>query len=123
MRPMKLRTQLLLLTLGTLLPVVVFAAIAGYMLLVDLPPTASLDTIETVWLMGAGIVAAVVLALLLAVALARKIAVPTAWIAGAAKSLVSGARTAPPARIGVLELAEAAEALGKAAAAVHSRES
>ena len=48
MRPLKLRTHLLLLVLGTLFPIVVFAAIAGWMLLVDLPQAAPVDTTGTV---------------------------------------------------------------------------
>ncbi|HEX6692443.1 MAG TPA: hybrid sensor histidine kinase/response regulator [Burkholderiales bacterium] len=119
---MKLRSHLLLLTLGTLLPVVVFVAVAGWLLLVDLPPDSALDVTGTVGLIGAGVVAAVVLALLLAVALARKIAQPITALAAMAKALVSGARAAPPGEIRIRELAEAADALGKAAAAVHSRE-
>src|SRR4029077_17427846 len=109
MRPMKLRSQLLLLTLGALLPVVLFAAVGGWLLIAGLSDSV-LTARETVWLMGAGIAAAVILALLLAAPLAPKIATPVAWVAGAAKALVSGARTPPPAKIRVLELAEAADA-------------
>src|SRR5262245_51126307 len=101
MRPLKLRTHLLLLTLGTLLPIVVFAAIAGWMLLVDLPASAAIDTTGTVWLMGAGIAAAVILALLLAMALARKISTPTVALAANAKALVSGGKVVAPGRIGI----------------------
>jgi signal transduction histidine kinase/ActR/RegA family two-component response regulator len=121
MRPMKLRSHLLLLTLGTLLPVVVFAAIAGWLLLVD-PPAAVLDMTETVWLMSAGVAAAVALALLLAAALARKIAAPIVLLAAANRALVSGGKIEMPESIGIREIAEASEALGKAAAAVRSRE-
>ena len=60
MRPLRLRSHLLLLTLGTLLPVVVFAAIAAWLLLVDLPPSSALDLTATVWLIGAGVAAATV---------------------------------------------------------------
>jgi len=122
MRPMKLRSHLVLLTLGTLFPVVAFAVVAGWMLLVDLPPSSALDVTETVWLMGAGIAAAVVLALLLAAALARKIAAPIVSLAAATRALVSGGKIEMPGRIGIREIAEATEALGKAAAAVRSRE-
>jgi len=121
MRPMKLRSHLLLLTLGTLLPVVVFAAIAGWMLLAD-PPASVLGTNETVWLMGAGVAAAITLAFLLAVALARKIAAPILSLAAATRALVSGGKIEMPGRIGIREIAEASEALGRAAAAVRSRE-
>ena len=122
MRPMKVRSQLLLLTLVALLPVVLFAAVGAWLLIAGLSDSV-LTARETVWLMGAGVAAAVILALLLAAALARKIAAPVAWIAAASKALLSGGRTAAPVNIRVLELAEAADALGKAAAAVHSRES
>ena len=121
MRPMKLRSHLLLLTLGTLLPIVVFAAIAGWMLLAGLESSA-LGAAETVWLMGAGVVAAIALALLLATALARKIASPITSLAAAAKALVSGSSVEPPREVRIREIAEAAEALGKAASAVRSRE-
>jgi signal transduction histidine kinase/ActR/RegA family two-component response regulator len=121
MRPMKLRSHLLLLTLGTLLPIVVFAAIAGWMLLVGLQDS-SLDATETVWLMGAGVAAGIALALLLAAALARKIASPITSLAAATKALVSGARFELPRAVRIREIAEAAEALDKAAAAVRSRE-
>jgi signal transduction histidine kinase/ActR/RegA family two-component response regulator len=121
MRPMKLRSHLLLLTLGTLLPIVVFAAIAGWMLLAGLQESV-LNTAETVWLMGAGVVAAVALALLLAAALARKIASPITSLAAATKALVSGASVELPRDVRIREIAEAAEALGKAASAVRSRE-
>jgi signal transduction histidine kinase/ActR/RegA family two-component response regulator len=121
MRPMKLRSHLLLLTLGTLLPIVVFAAIAGWMLLAGLQESA-LGAAETVWLMGAGVAAAIALALLLATALARKIASPITSLAAATKALVSGASVEPPRAVRIREIAEAAEALGKAASAVRSRE-
>jgi signal transduction histidine kinase/CheY-like chemotaxis protein len=122
MRPMKLRSHLLLLTLGTLLPIVVFAALAGWMLLVGLPGSA-LSTQDTVWLLGAGVAAAIALALLLATSLARKIASPITSLAAATKALVGGAKVETPERIGIREIAEAAEALGKATNAVRSRES
>jgi signal transduction histidine kinase/CheY-like chemotaxis protein len=121
MRPMKLRSHLLLLTLGTLLPVVVFAAIAGWMLLAGLSESA-LSADETVWLMGAGVAAAIVLALLLASALARKIAAPITALAAANKALVSGAKVDAPRNTGIREIAEAAAALDQAASAVRSRE-
>ncbi len=121
MRPMKLRSHLLLLTLGTLLPIVVFAALAGWMLLAG-PHDSVLNTAETVWLMGAGVVAAIALALLLATALARKIASPITSLAAATKALVSGASVEPPRKVRIREIAEAAEALDKAASAVRSRE-
>src|SRR5688572_20257558 len=110
MRPMKLRSHLLLLTLGTLLPIVIFAAIAGWMLLAGLQESV-LNTAETVWLMGAGVVAAVALALLLASALARKIASPITSLAAATKALVSGASVEAPRAVRIREIAEAAEAL------------
>jgi signal transduction histidine kinase len=121
MRPMKLRSHLLLLTLGTLLPVVVFAAIAGWMLLAD-PPESVLGTTETVWLMAAGVAAAIGLALLLAIALARKIAAPIVLLAAAMRALVSGGKIEMPGRINIREIGEATDSLGKAAAAVRSRE-
>ena len=122
MRPLKLRTHLLLLVLGTLFPIVVFAAIAGWMLLVDLPQAAPVDTTGTVSLMAAGIAAAVALAILLAAALARKLTTPIQALAENAKALLSGGKVVPPGRIGIRELLEAAEALDKATAAIRSRE-
>src|SRR5688572_25012210 len=95
MRPMKLRSHLLLLTLGTLLPIVVFAVLAGWMLLAGLQGS-SLNAAETVWLMGLGVAAAIALALLLAMALARKIASPITSLSAATKALVSGASVEPP---------------------------
>src|SRR5262245_33126822 len=121
MRPMKLRSHLLLLTLVALFPVVLFAAVGGWLLIVGLSDSV-LSAPETVWLMGTGVAAAVVLALLLAAALARKIRAPIAALAANAKALVSGGKVVPPGRVGIRELAEAAEALDKAAAAVRSRE-
>ena len=54
MRPMKLRSHLLLLTLGSLLPIVVFTIVAGWMLLMGLSGS-SLSIEQTLWLMGAGV--------------------------------------------------------------------
>jgi signal transduction histidine kinase len=121
MRPLSLRAHLLLLTLGTLLPVVVFAGIAGWMLLAGLPASV-LGTEDTVWLMAAGVGAAIALSVLLALALARRIAAPLVALAAGARALVSGARAEMPAHAGIREIAEAADALGHAAAAVRSRE-
>ena len=122
MRPLKLRTHLLLLTLGMLLPIVVFAAIAGWLLLVDLPPSSALNITGTVWLIGAGIAAAMILALLLAAAFARRVAGPISGLAATANALVTGGKIEPHGRIRVRELADAAVALDKAGAAVRSRE-
>src|SRR6185369_16513699 len=121
MRPLSLRAHLLLLTLGTLLPVVVFAGIAGWMLLAGLPAS-PMSTEDTVRLMAAGVGAGIALALLLALALARRIAAPLLALAAGARALVSGARTEMPGHAGIREIAEAADALGQAAAAVRSRE-
>ena len=59
----------------------------------------------------------------LAAALARKIASPALALAAAHKALLSGGKVDLPANVRIRELAEASDALGKAAAAVRSRES
>src|SRR4051812_26917141 len=121
MRPMKLRSHLVLLTLGTLLPIVVFTGVAGWMLLAGLSKS-SLSLDQTLWLMGAGVAAAIVLALLLATALARKIAMPIVSFAAGMRALVGGGRIDMPRGVAIRELAEATDELAKAAAAVRSRE-
>jgi signal transduction histidine kinase/CheY-like chemotaxis protein len=121
MRPMKLRSHLVLLTLGTLLPIVVFTIVAGWMLLEGLSES-SLSVAQTLWLMGAGVAAAIVLALLLATALARKIAVPIVSFAAGMRALVSGGKIDMPGAVAIREIGEATNELAKAAAAVRSRE-
>lgn len=121
MRPMKLRSHLLLLTLGTLLPILVFTLVAGWMLLMGLSGS-SLSIEQTLWLMGAGVAAAIVLALLLASALAHKITAPIVSFAAGMRALVSGGRIDMPQSIAIREIGEATNELAKAAAAVRSRE-
>ena len=103
MRPMKARSQL-----------VVFA-LANFALLVA---AAWLLAVEGPWILAA----ALVLQILLAVALARRIARSAEAFGPIARALMSGAKAPAPEAIRVAELASAAEQLTSAANAVLARE-
>jgi signal transduction histidine kinase/CheY-like chemotaxis protein len=108
MRPMKLRTHLLLLSLGTVLPLLIaaFAALEH-----ELP-----------WLVLLAIGGTLVFAVLLPLSLARRITGALEAFAAMAKTLAGGAAPVPPATPVVREIAEAGDALAGAAQAVRSRE-
>lgn len=108
MRPMKLRSHLLLLSLGMVSPLMIAAAAA---IEHELP-----------WLVLVALCGTLVFAVLLPIALARRITEPLAVIGAMAKAMAGGAPGEPPARARVREIAEAGEALAAAAQAVRARE-
>ncbi len=118
MRPMRLRTHLLLLALGSLLPLVVLAAAAGWILATG----AQVITHDTLWLLAFGSFGALGLSALLALKLARRISGPLAWVAATAKGLTGNAPVEMPAGIRVHEIAEASRALVEAVNASRARE-
>ncbi len=118
MRPMKLRTHLLLLTLGSLSPLVILAAAAGWMLFTGAPVLAQ----DAVALIAAGGLIAVVVSALLSLKLARRISEPLGWVTATAKALTTSTPVATPGAIPVLEIEEASRALIEAVNATRARE-
>lgn len=118
MRPMKVRTHLLLLALGSLLPLVILAAASGWILAPQAPPVSQ----QTLWLLAFGGLGAVALSAALAVNLARRISGPLAWVAASAKALTGSAPVEMPDSIRVREIAEAGRALVEAVNASRARE-
>jgi signal transduction histidine kinase/CheY-like chemotaxis protein len=119
MRPMKVRTHLLLLTLGSLLPLVVLAAAAGWMLATGAPVLAQ----EMIVLIVVGTLGAIALSALLSIQLARRISGTLAWVAATVKALrTSDPVERPAAAIRVREIDEASRALAEAVQAARSRE-
>ncbi len=108
MRPMKLRSYLLLLTLGTVAPLLI-VALAG----VDhaIP-----------WLVLLAVGGTLLFAVLLPLSLAQRLTRSLEALAGMAKSLAAGAQPEPPAKLRVREIAEVAEVLAASARAVRLRE-
>ena len=116
---MKLRSHLLLLTLGTILPLLVFAFIA----LGDVPTAPMPTGLGTPAItMTAGFIVALIAALILAAALGQRIARPISALAAAARALAAGKRPELPDGGGVDELREVSQALADAATAVRARE-
>lgn len=118
MRPMKVRTHLLLLNLGSLVPLVVLAAAAGWMLATGTPVVAE----HTVALIALATLGAVALSALLSIKLARRISEPLAWVTAAVKALTSSASVELPGAIQVREIEEASRALADAINAARARE-
>ena len=118
MRPMKLRSQLVLLTLGNLFLLLAFAGAAGW---VAAQGGFALST-ETAWLMALCLLGAVALQLLPALALAKRIARSTAPLDSIAKALMTGAKAEMPPKIRVAELAGACDKLVHAVNAVQARD-
>jgi hypothetical protein len=110
MRPMKVRTHLLLLNLGSLVPLVVLAGAAGWMLATGTPVLAE----QTVALIALATLGAVALSALLSIKLARRISEPLAWVTAAVKALTSSASVEMPGAIQVREIEEASRALADA---------
>src|SRR5688572_33496549 len=101
MRPMKVRSQLVLLVVGNLLVLLALSGAAAWMAGAIPPAT------ETLWLIGLGLVAALLSQLLLTLALAKRISGSTAAFDPIAKALLTGAKAEMSATICVAELAEA----------------
>lgn len=119
MRPMRVRTHLLLLTLGSLLPLVVLAAAAGWMLATGAPVLAQ----EMIALIAVGTLGAVALSALLSIQLARRISGPLAWVTTTVKALrTNDPVDRPAAAIRVREIDEASRALAEAVQAARARE-
>jgi signal transduction histidine kinase/ActR/RegA family two-component response regulator len=118
MRPMKLRSHLLLLSLGAVLPLIVVAAAAGWVFATG----ARVNEAEMAWLIVFGACGTLCFAVLLPVALARRVNEPLAALAGMAKALSTGTPAEPPEQLRVREIAETSEALAAAAHAVRARE-
>ena len=116
MRPMKVRSQLVLLVVGNLLIVLALSGAAAWM--AGAIPTGT----EALRLILLGIVAALLSQLLLTFALARRISRSTAVFDPIAKALLTGAKTEMPQTIRVAEIAEACAKLVHAANAVHGRD-
>lgn len=108
MRPMKLRSHLLLLTLGTVLPLLIVALAA--------------TDYEIPWLVVLAVGGTLCFAVLLPMSLAARLARSFDVLTDMAKSVSAGAAAEPPARLHVQEIAEVGEALAAAAQAVRSRE-
>jgi signal transduction histidine kinase/ActR/RegA family two-component response regulator len=118
MRPMKLRSQLVLLTLGNLFLLLAFAGAAGW---VAAQGGFALSS-ETAWLMALCLLGAIALQLLPALALAKRIARATAPLDSIAKALMTGAKAEMPPKIRVAELAGACDKLVHAVNAVQARD-
>ncbi len=118
MRPMKLRSHLLLLTLGTVFPLVVVAVAAGWFFATGTPVNAD----DMTWLIVLGVVGTLCFAFLLPIALAQRVAVPLADLGGMARALAAGAPAEPLAEPRVHEIGEVAEVIAAAAQTVRSRE-
>lgn len=118
MRPMKIRSVLLLLTLGTLVPLVLLAAAAAWIIGNETAPMPG----QTAWFLGTGIAAACTLSILLTLRLARALSGPLASLAALARSLSSEPKGAPPAPVRIAEIAEAREALTAAGQITRARE-
>ena len=127
MRPMKLRSHLLLLSLGTVLPLLVVALAAGWVF----ASGATVNEEEMAWLIVLGVFGTLCFAALLPLVLADRIAAPLASLGAMARSLAAGASAEPtspgmpapaPAQPRVREIAEVGELLAAAAQAVRSRE-
>ena len=116
MRPLKVRSQLVLLVVGNLLILLALSGAAAWMAGVILPAT------EALWPMLLGIVATLLSQLLLTLAIAKRISGSTAVFDPIAKALLTGARTEMPGTIRVAEIAEACDKLVHAANAVHGRD-
>ena len=118
MRPMKLRSHLLLLTLGTVFPLVVVAAAAWWTFFAGVPMSRD----DMVWLIIVAVAGTLTLAALLPIALAQRVSRPLAELGGMAKALAAGATTEPLAAPRVREIGEVAEVISAASQAVRSRE-
>ncbi len=127
MRPMKLRSHLLLLGLGTVLPLVVVAAAAGWVFATGTPVNEG----EMAWLIVLGLFGTLCFAVLLPIVLAERIGAPLAALGGMAKAIATGAPSdtttgmraaGEPPRPGVREIAEVGEVLAASAQAVRLRE-
>jgi signal transduction histidine kinase/CheY-like chemotaxis protein len=127
MRPMKLRSHLLLLSLGTVLPLLVVAIAAGWVF----ASGAAVNEEEMAWLIVLGVFGTSCFAALLPLVLADRIGAPLASLGAMARSLAAGASAEPtspgmpapvPAKPRVREIEEVGELLAAAAQAVRSRE-
>jgi signal transduction histidine kinase/ActR/RegA family two-component response regulator len=125
MRPMKLRSHLLLLGLGTVLPLVVVAAAAGWVFATGTP----VNEHEMAWLIAVGVFGTLCFAVLLPLALAERIGTPLAGLGSMAKAIAAGTPAdtttgmqAAPMPPRVREIAEVGEVLAASATAVRSRE-
>ena len=108
MRPMKLRVHLLLLTLGTVLPLLIVAV-------------ATLEH-EIPWLVVLAVGGTLCFALLLPLVLAERLSHALARLAAMARAISAGAPADDAPQPRVHEIAEVSEALATAAQAVRSRE-
>jgi signal transduction histidine kinase/ActR/RegA family two-component response regulator len=118
MRPMKLRSYLLLLSLGTALPLVVIALAAGWVFASGAP----VHEDEMAWLIVLGVFGTLCFAALLPLVLADRIAAAVGTLGAMARALAAGGAAEPPAQPRVREVAEVSEVLASAAQAVRSRE-
>jgi signal transduction histidine kinase/CheY-like chemotaxis protein len=117
MRPMKVRSQLVLLAVGNLLILLALAVAAWIAAQGAIAP--SPEALQVMALSVAGVFA---LQLLLALAVAKRISRSAAALGPIAKALLTGAKAEMPATIRVGELAEAGEKLVHAANAVRGRD-
>ncbi|HEX6266138.1 MAG TPA: hybrid sensor histidine kinase/response regulator [Burkholderiales bacterium] len=123
---MKLRSHLLLLSLGTVLPLVVVALAAGWVIATGTP----VNQEEMAWLVALGVLGTLGFAALLPLVLADRVSGPLAALGGMAKALAAGApadtsagmQAGPPVGARVREIAEVADVLAAAVQAVRSRE-
>lgn len=117
MRPMNVRSQFVLLTVGNLLILLALAAATWITAQGAIPPSA-----ETLWLMALGIAGVLALQLLPTLAVAKRISDSTAALGSIAKAMLTGAKAEIPPAIRVGELADAGEKLVHAANAVQARD-
>ncbi len=118
MRPLKLRSQLLFLTLGCLAIFAVFAAAGAWLAAQEGLPLSD----RAAWLIGLCAVGAIVIPALLAASLARRLSAGIASLDAVAKALVSGAHAEAPANIAIAEVQEAGSRLAHAANVMRGRE-
>jgi len=117
-RPMKLRSHLLLLCLGTVFPLVVVAGAACWIFFTGAPVIER----EVAWLIVLGLSGTLCFAVLLSFSLAERICGRLAALSGMARALSAGVPAEPPKEARVHEIAEVGEALAAAASAVRVRE-
>jgi signal transduction histidine kinase/ActR/RegA family two-component response regulator len=117
MRPIRVGSQLVLLTAGNLLVLLALAAAIWFAVYGAVPPSP-----EALWLMALGLAGALALQLLLALAMAKRISGSAAALGAIAKAMLSGAKAEMPTAIRVAELTDAGDKLVHAANAVQARD-
>ena len=117
MQAMKVRSQLVLLVLGSFMVLLALAG-AAWIVVEGLVAPSS----ENLWVITVSLGGALGVQLVLAAALAKRVCASAGALGSIAKPLLSGVKAEMPAAIRVSELADAANKLVQAANAVHARD-